>query len=134
MVVDDDYISRKVSSRAVQYALGRTPLRITVAASGTEALERASRELPDLVVLDFDLPGFDGIDVLSRLRERQGGDRVRVVVVSGRVDESERWRFSLLGVNDFVGKPIDLPRFVEIVRGLAGRAGWSLEQAAKGEA
>jgi serine/threonine protein kinase len=127
LVVDDDYISRKVSSRAVQYALGRTPLRIAVAASGTEALERAARELPDLVVLDFDLPGFDGIDVLSRLREHQGGDHVRVVVVSGRVDESERWRFSLLGVNDFVGKPIDLPRFVEIVRGLAARAGWAVD-------
>jgi serine/threonine-protein kinase len=134
LVVDDDRVSRRVSSGAVQYAFGRTPLRISEAASGTEALERTSRELPDLVVLDFDLPGFDGIDVLSRLRERQGGDQIRVVVVSGRANESERWRFSLLGVNDFVGKPFDPRRFAEIVRGLATRAGWALDQPAKSEA
>lgn len=56
--------------------------------------------------------------------ESELGRVARVVVVSGRVGPADRWRFSLLGVNDFVAKPTDLKELVETISGVAERAGW----------
>ena len=91
------------------------------AGSGAEALERAAAEVPDLVLLDFDMPGLDGVDTLSRLRALPGGGRTRVVVLSGRVGATDRWRFAVLGVNDFVAKPIDFRQLVDRIEAIARR-------------
>jgi serine/threonine-protein kinase len=125
LVVDDDRVFAKFAAQAVQLAFfrHRKDLRVMVkgAASGAEAIERASVEPPDLVLLDFDMPGLDGVDTLSRLRALPGGDAARVVVISGRVTSSDRWRFAVLGVHDFVKKPIDFRRLVERLEGIAKR-------------
>jgi DNA-binding response OmpR family regulator len=70
------------------------------------------------------MPGLDGADTLSQIRAMKAGARARVVVVSGRVGPADRWRFSLLGVNDFVAKPTDLRELVETIGSVAERAGW----------
>jgi serine/threonine-protein kinase len=124
LVVDDDPDFRKFATRAVQLAFFRQNVRVTAAASGSAALALVEQRSPDLVVLDFDMPGLDGADTLSRIRAMPMGGRARVVVVSGRVGPADRWRFSLLGVNDFVAKPTDLRALVETIGGVAERAGW----------
>ena len=124
LVVDDDPSFLKFATRAVQLAFYGMPLRITAIDSGAAALARAAREPPDLVLLDFDMPGLDGLDTLSRLRALPHGARARVVVLSGKVGDEDRWRFSVLGVNDFVSKPIDLEHLVESITALTVRAGW----------
>jgi len=114
LVVDDDRIFCKIAAQAVQLAFFRyrKDLRVVVkgAASGQEAIDRAVQEPPDLILLDFQMPGLDGVDTLARLRALPGGDEARVVVISGRVNSSDRWRFAVLGVHDFVKKPIDFRR------------------------
>jgi CheY-like chemotaxis protein/predicted Ser/Thr protein kinase len=125
LVVDDDRVFCKVAAQAVQLAFFRyrKDLRVVVkgANSGQEAIERAEKEPPDLILLDFDMPGLDGADTLSRLRGLPGGDEARVVVISGRVNSSDRWRFAVLGVHDFVKKPIDFRRLVDRLEGIARR-------------
>ena len=125
LVVDDDRVFAKFAAQAVQLAFfrHRKDLRVMVkgAGNGAEAIERALQEPPDLVLLDFDMPGLDGVDTLSRLRALPGGDAARVVVISGRITTSDRWRFAVLGVNDFVKKPIDFRRLVERLEGIAKR-------------
>lgn len=131
LVVDDDPDFRKFATRAVQLAFFRQNVRVTAAASGAAALELNEQRPADLVVLDFDMPGLDGADTLSRIRAMSHGGRARVVVVSGGVGPAERWRFSLLGVNDFVAKPTDLRELVETISGVASRAGWREEARAE---
>jgi serine/threonine-protein kinase len=72
LVVDDSPVFRKFTVQATQLALFRHDKdRLVVvegAGSGQEAIERAAAQVPDLVLLDFDMPGLDGVDTLSRLR------------------------------------------------------------------
>jgi serine/threonine-protein kinase len=125
LVVDDSRVFRRFTVQATQLALFRRnkSLRVVVegASSGAEALERARAEVPDLILLDFDMPGLDGVDTLSRLRDLPGGGRARVVVLSGRVGATDRWRFAVLGVNDFVAKPIDFRQLVDRIEAIARR-------------
>jgi CheY-like chemotaxis protein len=125
LVVDDSPVFRRFTVQATQLAFFRhkKDLRVVVqgAGSGQEAIERAMMEPPDLVLLDFDMPGLDGVDTLSRLRALPGGGGARVVVLSGRVGAADRWRFAVLGVNDFVAKPIDFRQLVDRIEAIANR-------------
>jgi serine/threonine-protein kinase len=125
LVVDDSPVFRKFTVQATQLAFYRyeKSLRVGVlgAGSGAEALARAAELRPDLVLLDLDMPGLDGVGTLSRLRALPGGDRARVVVVSGRVSAKDRWRFAVLGVSDFVAKPIDFRALVDRIEAIARR-------------
>lgn len=127
LVIDHDPAFRKVAAQAAQLAFFQywKDLRVIVtgAASGEEGLERAESETPDLVLLDSDMPGLDAADTLSRLRALPGGERIRVVVISSRVGAEDRWRFSVLGVSDFVKKPIDFHHLVESILAIAKRSG-----------
>lgn len=124
LVVDDDPSFRRFATRAVQLAFYGAMPRITAVDSGAAAIASAARNPPDLVLLDFDMPELDGVDTLSRLRALPGGERARVVMMSGNAGGSDRWRFSILGVNDFVDKPVDLEQLVQAISAIAVRAGW----------
>jgi serine/threonine-protein kinase len=125
LVVDDSPVFRKFTVQATEIAFYRRHKNRVVAVrgagSGKEAIELASQQPPDLVILDFDMPGLDGIGTLSRLRELPGGHGARVVVLSGRVSAEHRWRFSVLGVGDFVKKPIDFRHLVDRLEAIARR-------------
>jgi len=125
LVVDDSRVFRKFTVQATQIAFFRRGKSREVivhgACSGQEAITLASLQPPDLVLLDFDMPGLDGVDTLSHLRALPGGDSARVVVLSGRVRPADRWRFAVLGVNDFVNKPIDFSQLVDRLEGIVRR-------------
>jgi two-component system OmpR family response regulator len=125
LVVDDSPVFRRFAVQATQLAFFRVNkgLRVAVrgAASGREAIQSAAAQPPDLVLLDFDMPGLDGAHTLSRLRAMPGCARARVVVVSGRVGAKDRWRFAVHGVNEFVAKPIDFRQLVDRIETIAKR-------------
>ncbi len=106
LVVDDDESFRRFAGRALEIGFPKVALATRDAASGEAALELASSEMPDLLVLDFDLPGLNGLETLSHLRALPGGSRARVLVVSGSIERIGRWQFDVLGVVDFAAKPI----------------------------
>lgn len=124
LVVDDDPAFRRFATRAVQLVFYGHPVEISAAGSGPEALEIAARTPPDVVLLDLGLPSLDGVDVLSRLRDRHATRHASVIVVSGRLGVGDRWRFSILGVNEFVTKPVDLEELIRRIQGVADRAGY----------
>lgn len=125
LVVDDSPVFRKFTVHAVKVAFfpyrKKRPVEVNGAGSGKEAIAIASDWPPDLVLLDFDMPGLDGLNTLSRLRALSGGHRASVVVLSGRVRGEDQYRFSLLGVFDFVKKPIDFPALVARLSRIARR-------------
>jgi len=123
LVVDDDNDFRRFATRAAQLAFYRASVRVASAASGPSALDEARRTTPHLVLLDYDMPGLDGIDTLSALRVLPDASSARVVVVSARAGTEERWRFGALGVRDFISKPVDLPALVQLLTSIALRSG-----------
>jgi serine/threonine-protein kinase len=128
LIVDDDPHFRVLLGRAVDLALHGRLVHVESAASGPDALEAALTAMPDLVLLDYEMPYLDGVDTLSRLRAMTGGERTRVVVLStvpGLL--VSRWRFSILGVKDFVSKPVGLAALTTTIGAMAEKAGWSTE-------
>jgi len=119
LIVDDDDSFRGFARRALQIGLTGAALSVRDAASGEAALELARYEMPDLLVLDFDMPGLNGLETLSRLRALTQGARVRVLVVSGEIERIGRWQFDVLGVVDFASKPVGLRDLAQIVGGMA---------------
>jgi serine/threonine-protein kinase len=124
LVVDDDADFLRFATRAVQLAFFGAEVQISMASTGARAIDSASRSPPNLVLLDFDMPGLDGLATLSRLRALPHGEMMRVIVISGRTPEDARWKFSVLGVRNFVHKPVQLPELVDRVQTVARRAGW----------
>lgn len=119
LVIDDDPIFCRLSGRAAELAFYDMPVRVETADSGDEALAKAALAMPDLVLLDCNMPGLSGVETLSRLRASPSGHHPRVVVVSASVGAVERWQFSVLGVRDFLDKSGGLPLLVDFVTRVA---------------
>ncbi|RYG69922.1 response regulator, partial [bacterium] len=78
------------------------------ATDGKRALELFASERPDLVLLDFEMPGLSGLHVLESIRaDKEYGD-VPVIMVTGHAEREHRLRAVEAGVDEFLEKPIDL--------------------------
>lgn len=99
----------------------RLQLELNVAKDGEVAL-RTMREgdLPDLVLLDLNLPRKSGREVLAEMREDPRLRCLPVVVLTSSDAEADIVKSYELGANCYVQKPVDLSRFQEIVRGIEG--------------
>jgi eukaryotic-like serine/threonine-protein kinase len=118
LIVDDDPMFCRVASRAVELAIPEKTLRVWVASSGVRALTVCLTEVPDVVLLDYDMPGPNGIDTLSELRSIPSAGQCLVLVASASVGAVERWRFGVLGVRDFLDKPVEFSALVSAFRRL----------------
>jgi serine/threonine-protein kinase len=125
LVIDDDPVFGVFASRAVKAAFSNKPgsVSVSVVRSGADALALEGA-LPNLVLLDYHMPGMSGVEVLSVLRERPGGREMRVIVASGSAGSEQLSRFSLLGVTEFVKKPVEFAGFVQRLREIARVNGW----------
>ena len=79
--------------------------RVTEAADGHEALERAERETYDLIILDIALPRVDGISVIRALRKRERNRRTPIITLSASVNEETRHEALEAGANLALDKP-----------------------------
>ncbi|HEX3802506.1 MAG TPA: response regulator transcription factor [Solirubrobacteraceae bacterium] len=100
LVVDDEPTITEVVCRYLQ----RAGYRTAIAADGAQALEAATERRPDLVVLDLMLPRIGGLEVMRRLRE-QDYDRMPIILLTAKSEESDRIIGLRLGADDYVVKP-----------------------------
>lgn len=114
LVVDDERQIR----RALSLNLGARAYEVVEASTGQAALEVASAEHPDVVLLDLGLPDMDGMKVLAALRER---DSLAVIVVTVRDDERSKMEAMQAGAEDYVTKPFDMADLIERVRVVLSR-------------
>jgi two-component system cell cycle response regulator len=103
LVIDDDLIVRAV----VRETLRIHGSVVEEAPDGRVGLERFGQVSPDVVLLDVELPGLSGFEVLERLRERPGGDEVPVIFLTGRVDSEVAARAVAAGAHDYLKKPFE---------------------------
>jgi CheY-like chemotaxis protein len=87
--------------------LAEKGVEVIAAQDGLQASALAKRALPDAVILDINMPGGSGIEVLKRIRLSTNTQHIPVVVVSGNVDTEVEQSAKTLGVMAFLHKPID---------------------------
>ena len=115
LIVEDTELDREL---LVQIFEGMYDIRL--APDGKTALELASKEPPDIILMDIGLPGLSGLDAVRAIRA--AGNAVPIIAVSSRVMPGDRERALAAGCDDFMAKPIDDVVLVDMVRGLlAGR-------------
>ena len=103
LVVDDDALNR----RLLTATLAREGLRTSSATDGDEALSAIRDGQPDVVLLDIEMPGIDGFEVLERIKADQNTRHLPVIMISGLDDTESVVRCLEIGADDFLPKPFD---------------------------
>ena len=118
MVVDDSLTMRKVTGRVLE----RHNFEVVVARDGIEALERLEERVPDLMLLDIEMPRMDGYELATAMRADDRFRGVPIVMITSRTGEKHRQRAVEIGVQRYLGKPyqeLDLMRNVYDLLGIA---------------
>jgi DNA-binding response OmpR family regulator len=100
LLVDDDALLR----RSLAFSLEQAGYRMSTAATAEDALGLASRDTPDLIILDIGLPGMDGLDALHHFQSRVGAP---VIFLTARRRELDEVLGLELGADDYITKPFD---------------------------
>jgi two-component system phosphate regulon response regulator PhoB len=106
----------------LRYNLEAEGYDVETIARGDEADTRLREAPPDLVVLDWMLPGLSGIELCRRLRTRPEGKALPIIMLTARGEESERVRGLATGADDYMVKPFSVPELIARVRALLRRA------------
>ncbi len=112
LIVDDDDGLRAF----LRAALEGDGCVVREAASAEEGLAVLDEELPDLILLDVEMPGMNGIEMLQRVHERHGVETIPVVMFSGKVEAEEAAEEA--GAQAFIGKPFDPAQLLASTRQL----------------
>lgn len=96
--------------------------RVVEAAHGREAVELATRERPDVILMDLNMPVMDGIEATRRLRGRPETSNMPIIAVTAHCPDSA-WRRRAIsaGCIECVGKPVDFRRLEQLIAGAFSR-------------
>lgn len=118
MVVEDD----EPLGILLKYNLEAEGYQVEVIPRGDEAELRLQENVPDLLVLDWMVPAVSGIELCRRLRMRPETERLPVIMLTARGEESDRVRGLSTGADDYLVKPFSTPEFIARVKALLRRA------------
>ena len=106
----------------IRYNLEAEGFEVDAVARGDEAELRLREEAPDLVLLDWMLPGLSGIELCRRIRARRETERLPIIMLTARGEEGDRVRGLATGADDYIVKPFSVPELLARVRALLRRA------------
>jgi two-component system cell cycle response regulator DivK len=112
LVVEDNEVSMKLF-RDVLLATGYRTLEAT---TGGEAVALAAEHVPDLVLMDIQLPDIDGVEALGRLRANVRTSSIPVLAVTAQAMQDDHERFLAAGFDDYISKPVNIVELVDTVR------------------
>lgn len=123
LLVEDGLVDARVTIAALKK--GEIQHRLTLIRDGQEALEFLRQEgkfarapRPDLILLDLCLPKLDGRQLLSEIKSDMDLKSIPVVIMTSSDDEEDRLQSESLGIDSFITKPIDMGKFLAVVRQL----------------
>ena len=118
MVVDDSVTMRKVTGRVLE----RHNFEVASARDGIDALERMAERVPDLMLLDIEMPRMDGYELATAMKADPRLRNVPIVMITSRSGEKHRQRAFEIGVERYLGKPYQEPELIRNVFELLGIA------------
>jgi len=118
LYVEDNLMNRMLVKRLLE-AHGYTVLE---AEDGLSGIRMAQEELPDLILMDINIPGMDGFEATTKLKSIEGLKDTPIVAVTARVMDGDREMALIAGCDGYIPKPIDVDTFPDLVRDfLAGK-------------
>ena len=117
-VVEDE----EALSVLLRYNLEAEGYKVDTVLRGDEAEIQLKERVPDLLILDWMLPGVSGIELCRRLRARPETERLPIIMLTARAEESERIRGLATGADDYVVKPFSTHELMARVRAMLRRA------------
>ena len=118
MIVEDE----EPLSLMLRYNLEAEGYAVDTVERGDDAETRLRESVPDLLLLDWMLPGISGIELCRRLRTRDATRALPIIMLTARGEESERVRGLATGADDYVVKPFSVPELMARVRAILRRS------------
>jgi len=106
----------------LQRRLTRAGFEVKVAMNGAQAVDWAKTLLPDLIVMDLNLPGLDGFEATRRLKGQPETNHIPIIVLSAHDREKNREKALAAGCDEFETKPTDFESLVRKIHSLLGRS------------
>lgn len=118
LVVDDSLTVRKITGKLLE----REGYQVLTAKDGVDALEQMKNSLPDILLVDIEMPRMDGYDLTRAVRGDPRTRGIPIIIITSRTAEKHRNQAAQLGVNAFLGKPYEEAELLEhLIRHLAPR-------------
>jgi len=111
MVVDDSVTVRKVTSRLLE----RHGMNVLTAKDGVDAMLLLEEHLPDVMLLDIEMPRMDGFEVATQVRNDERLQHLPIIMITSRTGQKHRDRAMAIGVNDYLGKPYQESMLLESI-------------------
>lgn len=111
LVIDDNRVAQTIAS----HALRRQSFEVQCAGDGFEALDAASKSQFDVILIDLQMPGWDGFETCERIRELPGYRETPIIAVTANCSDENRARCASCGMQDFLAKPVRTRDLVQIV-------------------
>ena len=106
----------------LQRRLTRVGFEVTIATNGAQSVDWAKTLLPDLIVMDLNLPGLDGCEATRRLKSQPETKHIPIIVLTADTTRKSREQALAAGCDDFELKPIDFQGLVGKIRSLVSRS------------
>ncbi|MDQ5911705.1 MAG: hypothetical protein QG599_3803 [Pseudomonadota bacterium] len=116
MVIDDSITMRKVTARILE----RHNIQAITAKDGLDAVAMLQTQVPDLAILDIEMPRMDGFEVVAHVRNQSLLRHLPIIMVTSRGGDKHRDRAMSLGVNDYLTKPYQEDQLMESIRNILG--------------
>lgn len=116
MVVDDSLTVRKVTTRLLE----RNDMQVLTAKDGVDAVSQLQDVLPDVMLLDIEMPRMDGYELARHMRNTDRLHDVPIIMITSRTGDKHRQKAMDLGVNRYLGKPYQESELMQNIKELAG--------------
>ena len=118
MIVDDSLTVRKITSRLLQ----REGFAVTAAKDGVDALQLLGEQIPDVILLDIEMPRMDGFEFTKTIKGDPKFVNIPIIMITSRTAEKHRSRAAELGVDMYLGKPYQEDELLRHLREMTGIA------------
>src|SRR5258708_16410806 len=111
LYIEDNFQNKRLIKKVLQ-AKGYEVLE---AEDGLQGIALAARERPDLILMDINMPGMDGMEATSRLKSSPDLSHIPIIALTANAMRGDRERIMAAGCDDYLQKPVDNTKLVELV-------------------
>lgn len=115
LVADDNFCNRELLVDLLK-RFDTALVATLVAANGTEALEIAKKEHPDLILLDINMPGKSGVEVCQAVKSNPTTKNTYIIIVTANIQAEKRMEAKTVGADAYITKPFDVRQVSEMVK------------------